>query len=51
MAEKQRKEHATFSIDSKLLKRLAAYSQKERRTKSSVIEIALEAFLDKEEKE
>ena len=50
LIDKKRKEHATFNIDSDLLKRLDKYTKKERRTKSSVVEIALEAHLKKEEK-
>lgn len=51
MADKKKKEHATFNIDSDLLKKLDRYTKKERRTKSSVVEIALEAHLEKEEKD
>ena len=50
MEDKKKKVHATFNIDKDLLKRLDKYTKEERRTKSSVVEIALEAHLNKEEK-
>lgn len=52
MARKQKKKKVfTLSFDSELMERLDVFCEKERRTRSSAMEIAVERYLEQENRE
>lgn len=51
MTNKPKKQHVTFNIDCEVFAKLEEYCLKERRTKSSAVEIAIEKFLEMNQEE